>query len=146
MEKEEIKSRYENMVKTIETAKMYDGRGTYDLYVCEKFGYQKITTYKDKGVTSFMLKCKNCDGWMQHTNTYQSVPDDTPVEQFVRPSLDVAYKLTDYQLDHLFKGGLFLESDLPKIDDDTNVFDHNKLLGPHRYVKLLCEHNEEDEE
>ena len=114
MEKAEIKSRYEKMVKTIETANMYDGRGTYDLYECEKCGCKKFTTYKDKGVTPFMLTCPNCKNGMQHTYTFRNVPEETEVEQFVRPSLDIAYKLNDAQLYHLFNGGLFLESELNK--------------------------------
>lgn len=36
MEKEEMKKRYDEMVSRIEEAKMYDGRGTYDLYKCKK--------------------------------------------------------------------------------------------------------------
>ena len=75
MEKEEIKSRYEEMVQTIEAAKMYDGRGTYDLYECHTCNCKKFTTYKDKGVTPFMLTCPNCKNGMQHTYTLRNVPE-----------------------------------------------------------------------
>lgn len=130
MEKAEIKSRYEKMVKTIETANMYDGRGTYDLYECEKCGCKKFTTYKDKGVTPFMLTCPNCKNGMHHTYTFRNVPEETEVDPFVRPSLDIAYKLNDAQIDHLFNGGLFLESDLPKIDDNLQKLDDTIVFYP----------------
>lgn len=43
------------MASTIEDAKIYDGRGTYDLYECEKCGRNKITTYAAKGLLPLLL-------------------------------------------------------------------------------------------
>ena len=115
MEQAKIKRRYEEMLKTIESANMYDGRDTYDLYECKECGCKKITTYKDKGVTPFMLPCPCSESWMEHTKTFKSIPDGTTVEEFVRPSLEIAYKMKYPQLEHLFNGGLFLKSDLVEI-------------------------------
>lgn len=65
---QEIRNRYAKMVSTIEDAGIYDGRGTFDLYQCEKCSREKITTYADKGVTPFIIGC-SCGGNMQHTKT-----------------------------------------------------------------------------
>ena len=111
MDKKDIKDRYENLVKRIEFEKIYDGRGLFDLYECEDCGANKITTYRDKGITPFMIKCA-CGKYMEHTNTYKSVPNDINVEEWVRPTLEEAYKLDEHQLEYLFNGGLFLKSEL----------------------------------
>jgi hypothetical protein len=112
MKQEEIKNKYEALIDRIEAEKIYDGRGTFDLYECEECGARKITTYKDKGVTPFMIRCSCCDGFMRHTRTFNSIPKFINVEDWIRPALEQAYNMTDYQLEHLFKGGLFLKSEL----------------------------------
>lgn len=56
-----------------EQAKVYDGRGTYDLYVCDDCSHQIVTTYAVKGVTPFVIKCPECEGSMKHIATYKSI-------------------------------------------------------------------------
>lgn len=56
------------MVASIEDAKIYDGRGEYNLYECNKCNNYKVTLYKDKGVTPFIMRCK-CGGDMMHTKS-----------------------------------------------------------------------------
>lgn len=60
MEKETIKRKYNELVASLEDAKMYDGRGEYNGYVCEKCGYITATLYKEKGVTPFIIQCEKC--------------------------------------------------------------------------------------
>ena len=47
------KSKYEKLCDKLNAARMYDGRGTYDLYKCNKCHAEMYTTYVDKGVTPF---------------------------------------------------------------------------------------------
>lgn len=51
MSKNNIAQQYNSMVASIEDAKIYDGRGEYNLYECNKCNNYKVTLYKDKGVT-----------------------------------------------------------------------------------------------
>ena len=108
---QEIRNRYAKMVSTIEDAGIYDGRGTFDLYQCEKCFREKITTYADKGVTPFIIGC-SCGGNMQHTKTFKSVPDYIRVFKWKRPTIDQTIKLPDRQIEHVLNGGLILDSDL----------------------------------
>lgn len=107
----EIEKRYTKMASTIEDAKIYDGRGTYDLYQCEKCGSEKITTYADKGVTPFMIEC-NCGKQMQHTKSFRSVPDYIRVFKWKRPTLEQTIKLSSGMIEHVLSGGLILDSDI----------------------------------
>ena len=50
MSKKNIAQQYNSMVASIEDAKIYDGRGEYNLYECNKCNNYKVTLYKDKGV------------------------------------------------------------------------------------------------
>ena len=121
MDKVTIKKQYEDLINKIESKKIYDGRGTFDLYECKSCGFVKFMTYKDKGVTPFTMDCK-CGGYMQHTHTYSSIPKTFPVDEFVRPTLEQAYNMNEQELDHLFKGGLFLKSEI----SDTNESEASK--------------------
>ena len=58
MSKNNIAQQYNSMVASIEDAKIYDGRGEYNLYECNKCNNYKVTLYKDKGVTPFIMRCK----------------------------------------------------------------------------------------
>ena len=107
MNKEDITKRYAEMVSTIEDAQIYDGRGTFDLYQCEKCSCEKITTYADKGVTPFIIGC-SCGGNMQHTKSFKSVPDYIRVFKWKRPTLEQTMKLSDGQIEHVLNGGLIL--------------------------------------
>lgn len=111
MNKEDIAKRYKKMVSTIEDDKIYDGRGTFDLYQCEKCSREKITTYADKGVTPFIIGC-SCGGNMQHTKSFKSVPDYIRVFKWKRPTLEQTMKLSDGLIEHILNGGLVLDTDI----------------------------------
>ena len=49
MSKNNIAQQYNSMVASIEDAKIYDDRGEYNLYECNKCNNYKVTLYKDKG-------------------------------------------------------------------------------------------------
>ena len=85
MSKDNIAQQYNNMVASIEDAKIYDGRGEYNLYECNKCNNYKVTLYKDKGVTPFIMRCK-CGGDMMHTkSSKQAPPSYVKVHNWVRP-------------------------------------------------------------
>ena len=73
MSKNNIAQQYNSMVASIEDAKIYDGRGEYNLYECNKCNNYKVTLYKDKGVTPFIMRCK-CGGDMMHTKSSKQAP------------------------------------------------------------------------
>ena len=94
MSKDNIAQQYNNMVASIEDAKIYDGRGEYNLYECNKCNNYKVTLYKDKGVTSFIMRCK-CGGDMMHTkSSKQAPPSYVKVHNWVRPSLKQTMSLS----------------------------------------------------
>lgn len=127
------KEDYEIMCADIEGAKMYDGRGTYDLYECELkndpkrypgipqsvidsmpkgCGHQIITTYADKGVTPFTIKCPKCGARMTHTKTFVAVPNSVPVLKWVRPTFEQYKNMSREMKEHIENGGLVLENTL----------------------------------
>ena len=112
MEKKEIIEKYKEMINTINHAKIYDDRGTYDVYVCEDCEHTSITAYTDLGVTPFCMKCPICGSTMIHKQTLKEKYVGIPIKEWVRPTLEQSLKLNDYQLDHLFRGGLFLKEEL----------------------------------
>ena len=111
MNKEDITKRYTEMASTIEDANIYDGRGTYDVYRCEKCGCDKVTTYADKGVTPFIIEC-SCGGCMQHIKTFRSIPDYIRVLKWKRPTLEQTLELSDGMIEHVLNGGLVLDTDI----------------------------------
>ncbi|NDV93485.1 hypothetical protein D0T84_00945 [Dysgonomonas sp. 521] len=111
MNKETITERYIEMASTIEDANIYDGRGIYDLYECEKCNRHKVTLYEDKGVTPFMIKC-DCGAFMQHTKSYKNIPDYVRVYKWKRPTLEQTRALPDGLIEHVLNGGLVLDSDI----------------------------------
>lgn len=114
---EDIFKRYYDMASTIEEANIYDGRGTYDWYICDKCGNCKATTYGCKGVTPFMIGC-SCGGTMAHKETHKSVSDYVRVEKWIRPSIEQLKYFSPSTIEHILNGGLILESEL-----------HLKMLG-----------------
>jgi len=124
MDRQEIEKRYTKIASTIEDAKIYDGRGVYDLYECKKCGHHKITLYEDKGVTPFMIKCK-CDDFMQHAKSYKNVPDYIRVEKWRRPTLEQTMLLSDGLIEHVLNGGLVLDTEI-----------HLALLSEKRQLKI----------
>lgn len=114
MNKKELTSKYNALVARIEDAKMYDGRGTYDLYECknEMCQNRQVTTYKDKGVTPFTMRCEFCGNTMTHTKTANHIDPFTPVIRWVRPTLKQFLKMDPCTQNHILNGGLVLETDL----------------------------------
>jgi len=104
MSKDNIAQQYNNMVASIEDAKIYDGR--------DKCNNYKVTLYKDKGVTPFIMRCK-CGGDMMHTkSSKQAPPSYVKVHNWVRPSLKQTMSLSEGMRNHILNGGLILEDEL----------------------------------
>lgn len=103
------KLKYEKICNRLNAAKMYDGRGTYDRYECKKCHAEMYTTYVDKGVTPFTLRCRECGGVMVHDCTYSVPPKDTPVYGWRRPTYKQFCKLNDSMKNHVIQGGLELD-------------------------------------
>ena len=116
MEKETIKRKYNELVASLEDAKMYDGRGEYNGYVCEKCGYITATLYKEKGVTPFIIQCEKCGKSAMHKITSRNAPPADPniseVKNWVRPTLDQLMKMSQATIDHVLNGGLVFEDEL----------------------------------
>lgn len=102
-------SKYEKMCDKLNAAQMYDGRGTYDRYECKKCHAEIYTTYVDKGVTPFMLCCRECGDVMTHVRTYSVPPKDVPVYGWRRPTYKQFCKLSDSMKEHVIQGGLELD-------------------------------------
>ncbi len=109
MGRKAIEKRYNEMVANIENWKMYDGRGTIDKYVCRKCGNVIYTTYKDKGVTPFTIRCNKCGSTMEHEDTLAKAPEGAVVKNWYRPTLKNALRKGDGVLEHVLNGGLLLE-------------------------------------
>ena len=112
MNKNKLARAYKKMASSIEKLRIYDGRGTFDIYVCEKCNHKQVTTYGDKGVTPFTMRCPNCGGMMVHTSTVESIEKSTPFKKWVRPTLDQFLKLSPGCQDHVLNGGLLLEDEI----------------------------------
>jgi transcription elongation factor Elf1 len=106
-----LKKRYDHLIATIDSAKIYNGRGTYDTYVCLNCGHELVTTYKDYGVTPFTVQCPKCEQSMIHERTSATKPD-TIVQNWVRPTFGQFVKLNSDQQQHVLNGVLMLESEL----------------------------------
>jgi len=118
MNKDELKQQYDELVSSIETANMFDGRDKgVDVYVCEKCGSQFYTRYKDKGVTPFTIRCRRdaCAATMIHRITIseaQAKNDGLVVHNWVRPTFEQFLKLNEGAQEHVLNGGLMLEEEL----------------------------------
>lgn len=113
MKKQDIISKYKKLVREIEKMKMYDGRGTIDEYICDKCGNSTYTTYRDKGVTPFVMRCNKCGGDSVHRNTFPSITFDSistivEIKEWYRPSLEETLKMKEGMIDHILNGGLVL--------------------------------------
>lgn len=111
MNRETIEKRYNELVNKIEEMRMYDGRGTVDRYICDTCGYMLHTTYKDKGVTPFSMRCPKCNGTMYHKQTFRkdTVPCWLEVKNWYRPTLDQTFEMPESTILHILDGGLLLE-------------------------------------
>lgn len=110
------KAEYEKKCLEFEEEMMYDGRGEYNGYVCQKCGYTVATLYKDKGVTPFVIKCTQCGGESIHRITSRTAPPEHPktskVKNWVRPTFEQFVKLSPAIQQHVFNGGLVWEEEL----------------------------------
>lgn len=106
---------YAKLCADSEQMNVYDGRGTYDLYVCDDCNHQVVTTYAVKGVTPFVIKCPECEGTMKHVATFQNVSPETKVLKWIRPTYSQYLKLSPFTRQHIEQGGLILETSI--IDD-----------------------------
>lgn len=111
MEREDIEKKYNELVKSIESKIMYDGRGKVDRYTCDTCGHIIYTTYRDKGVTPFTIRCTRCGGTKYHDKTYdkKTVPGYVNVMDWYRPTLEQTLKMPDRVIEHILNGGLILE-------------------------------------
>lgn len=117
MKKKELKQEYDRLVAEIESAKMFDGRNNgVDIYQCEDCGYQFFTRYKDKGVTPFTVRCRNCEhGTAVHEKTITEQMASmlgVVVHNWVRPTFEQLLKLDEGAQEHILNGGLMLEEEL----------------------------------
>ena len=108
--------KYNKLISEVESMPGYDGRGKgVDVYVCEKCGHRFYTRYKDKGVTPFAIRCRNCDhGTAVHKDTIsEQIASfmNFNVHNWIRPTLKHFLKLPDYDQDHILRGGLILEEE-----------------------------------
>lgn len=121
---------YEQFCKDAENMHVYDGRGTYDLYECQKSTCDSkgiltiekgcdnlmITTYRDKGVTPFSIRCPECGEELHHTKTLSEAQMTDAmrlfVEQWVRPSYEHYKHLPKVTREYVERGGLVLKKDL----------------------------------
>lgn len=99
---------YAKFCADAENMRVYDGRGVYDLYRCEKCGHSQFTTYADKGVTPFTMRCSHCDGTMMHVSSSTTPPVNTKVLKWVRPTYEQYCNLSADMRQHVENGGLIL--------------------------------------
>lgn len=121
---EELKKKYDQMLKDIETAPIFDGRGTgVDVYICEKCGEKFYTQYTAKGVTPFTIGCRFCKAAikaaiMLHRTTIsykewsKLEASGAKLHNWVRPTYEQMIKLSPGTQQHILNGGLVLEEDL----------------------------------
>ena len=117
MDKEQITKKYDKLVSEIEQLRMYDGRGEYNGYTCEKCGFVTVTLYVDKGVTPFIIKCPKCGGQSTHNITTYNPPPYVPekyskVKKWVRPTIEQLLKMEHSTIEHVLMGGLVFEEEL----------------------------------
>lgn len=101
------KKAYEKMCADLEKARIYDGRGTEDVYECSNPQCNHIvySTYIDKGVTPFCIVCDKCNNFMGHTNTFPTIMIPVNIEWY-RPTFEEYQKLSEAEKEHVINGGL----------------------------------------
>lgn len=122
MAKKVTKEEYGKVCLKFEGAKIYDGRGEYNGYRCNKCGYIVATYYKDKGVTPFIIQCPKCKGMAYHEITSLEAPPEQPniskVKNWVRPTFEQYVKLSPATQEHVMNGGLVFEEEVTKTEGD----------------------------
>lgn len=115
------KKKYDQMLKDIETARIFDGRGTgVDVYICEKCGKSFYTQYAARGVTPFTIGCRFCKAAiMLHKMTISYTGflklefiSGAKLHNWIRPTYEQMIKLSPLMQQHVLKGGLVLEEEL----------------------------------
>lgn len=119
----ELKLKYDKLVAEIESAEVYDGRGKgVDIYQCKECGFQFYTRYKDKGVTPFTVRCRNCNhGTAVHDKTITEQMASflgVKVHNWVRPTYGQLQTLSDGAIEHVLNCGLMLEDELDNEDEN----------------------------
>lgn len=99
------KEQYEQICAQFQTAKMYDGRGTLDVYICENCNKVMYSKYIDKGVTPFCIKCERCGSVMLHERTFPVALFPADIEWY-RPSFEEFQNLALAEKEHVLNGGL----------------------------------------
>lgn len=104
--------KYRQLLRRIEKAGIYDGRGKgVDIYECSKCGHKVYTWYKDKGVTPFTIGCPKCHDIMMHTKTVGTTPGIMPIP-WLRPTFKQMLKLSPGMIEHVLQGSLILKTHL----------------------------------
>ena len=121
--KEKLKQQYDELVSGMKTVKIFDGRNKgVDIYQCKECGFQFYTRYKDKGVTPFTVRCRNCDhGTASHDKTITEQMASflgVKVHNWVRPTFEQFLKLSEGAQKHVLNGGLMLEDELGSKDEN----------------------------
>lgn len=110
------KEQYDEMCREFVSARMYDGRGEFHIYVCMNCHSSMITAFKDKGVTPFTIKCRDCGNVSYHEKTVLEVPVEMHsflgVKYWVRPTYEQFVRLPLNLREHVMNGGLLFEQEL----------------------------------
>lgn len=103
------KEQYKKFCDNAENLEVYDGRGKIDRYECEGCGNLTFTTYADKGVTPFVIRCPKCGKYMHHNLTLDKAPEGVEVIKWIRPSYRFYRRSEKGTQEHIEQGGLVME-------------------------------------
>lgn len=105
---------YHKMLRTVQKAPTYDGRGRgADVYVCSDCERKFYTECKDKGWTPFIIRCRFCkEGAMMHKHTVDHAPVGVATHYWVRPTFKQFLNLNPAARQHVLAGCLMLEEEL----------------------------------
>ena len=104
-----ITKKYNELLNDVATNDFYkkDLTNSVNVYTCPD-GHITKTVDVDAGVTPFMHKCSKCNKWATSSFYKGIAPNEEPVEEWYRPTLEETLKLANNTalLDHVLKGGL----------------------------------------
>lgn len=116
MGEKELKKEYDRLSREIENIRIYDGRGMgVDIYICDRCNAAKYTRYKDKGVTPYIIHCRECGGNMVHRKTVEEtnyIKRKETIKNWVRPTYEQMMKMDKGTIEHVLRGGLVLEDEI----------------------------------
>ena len=108
MNKDEITKKYEELLNDVATNHFYkriDLTNRVNCYVC-KCGHITKTRDVDAGVTPFQHTCEQC-GELAKSTFYRDIsPEQTPTEEWYRPTLEQVLNMKEGMIDHVLSGGL----------------------------------------